>query len=67
MFDFLKPIVDFFGFIVDSIKQLISMAGMAIDLFTSLFSLLPTYISVPAGVLVTVCVLYKILGRENQS
>lgn len=63
----MSAIVSLVSFIVDAIKQLISMVGMAVNTFTSLFSLLPPAISVSAGVLVTVCVIYKILGRENQS
>lgn len=67
MFDFFKPIIDFFTFIVDMIKSLISMVQMAVTTFTSLFGMLPVQISVPAATLIIICVLYKILGRENQS
>lgn len=63
MFDFFKPIIDFFGFIVDAIKMLISMVQMGLSTFTTLFSMVPTQISVPAGILLVVCVLYKVLGR----
>jgi hypothetical protein len=67
MFDFFKPIIDFFRFIVDMILSLIDMVKMAITVFTELFKMLPPQISISAGLLVIVCVLYKILGRENQS
>ena len=54
----MKPIIDwitgFFGFIV--------------DMFAALFDLLyELMFTIPVGVLIVVCVLYKILGRENQS
>jgi len=67
MFGFFQPVIDFFTFIVDMVKTLISMVGMAITTFTSLFAMLPAAISIPAGTLIVICVLYKILGRENQS
>ena len=65
MFDIFKPVIDFLEFIVNGIQTLITMVGMALSTFTSLFALLPVQVSVPAGVLLVVCVLYKILGRES--
>jgi len=66
MFGFFQPVLDFFAFIVDMVKTLISMVTMAIGTFTALFAMLPAAISVPAGTLIAICVLYKILGRESQ-
>ena len=65
MFDFFKPVIEFLIFIIDGIKMLITMVSMALTTFTSLFSLVPAAISVPAALLIVVCVLYKILGRES--
>ena len=65
MFDIFQPIIAFVAFIIDSIKSLISIVGMAVNTFTELFAMLPPVISVPAGLLLLVCVLYKILGRES--
>lgn len=67
MFDFFQPVMDFFEFIVNMLKTLINMVVMAVTTFTTLLSFLPTEISVCGGILIVVCVVYKILGRENQS
>ena len=63
----MDALVDFIKFITDMLEMLISMVGMALSVFTSLFAMVPPEISVPAGVLLAVCIIYKILGRENQS
>lgn len=63
----MTAIIEFFQFIIDMVKQLISLVGMAFNVMTSLLSMVPPVISGSMGVLITICIIYKILGRENQS
>ena len=65
MYDFFRPILDFFGFIIDNVKILVSMVTMVFRIFTNLISILPLEITIAAGVLLSVCILYKVLGRES--
>lgn len=65
--EILQGIVDFFVFVVEMLGQLVELVGMGIETLTSLIAMLPPAVSISAGVLITVCVLYKVLGRENQS
>jgi len=67
MFDFFKPIIDFFNFIVSSILQLVSLVRTGYSIMVFLFGMLPSVVTITAMSLVAVCVIYKILGRENQS
>lgn len=64
---FLKPVIDLIVWLVDMIKTLIGLVTMAVNVFTSLIGMLPAEIAISAGMLILVCVIYKILGRENQS
>lgn len=54
-------------FIVSLIWSVIEILISAVSFLGKVVSALPIWLSVPAGVLIVVCVLYKILGRENQS
>lgn len=63
----MTTVVKFIKFIVDMVKALISLVKMAVNVFTTLFSFLPPQITSIALMLLVVCLLYKILGRENQS
>lgn len=74
----MKPIIDwitgFFGFIVDMfsalfdlIYQLIMVLVSCVSFIGRVIASLPLMFTVPVGILIVVCVLYKILGRENQS
>lgn len=60
-------IIGFFQFIIDMVMTLIELVQMGVSTLTTVFSFLPPVITTSAVVLITVCVIYKILGRENQS
>ena len=74
----MKPIIDwitgFFGFIVDMfaalfdlLYELVMVLVAAVVFGRSGSCGYASYVYHPVGVLIVVCVLYKILGRENQS
>lgn len=65
MLEGLQAIIDFFAMIIDAVKTLISVVQMSASMIISLISLIPPLIGVPVVVLVTICILYKILGRES--
>ena len=67
MFQIFQPIIDFVQFIVNSILNLILMVGVAVSFMMGLIGLIPVQIQAVFIALVIVCVLFKILGRENQS
>lgn len=54
-------------FIVSLIWSVIEILISAVAFLGKVIASLPVWLSVPAGVLIVVCVLYKILGRETQS
>lgn len=54
-------------FVVSLIWSVIEILISAVAFLGKVVVSLPAWISIPAGVLIVVCVLYKILGRENQS
>ncbi len=54
-------------FVVSLIWSVIEILISAVAFLGKVVSSLPVWLSIPAGVLIVVCVLYKILGRENQS
>lgn len=54
-------------FVVSLIWSVIEILISAVAFLGDVVASLPLWLSVPAGVLIVVCVLYKILGRENQS
>lgn len=63
---------DFFLFVADLIKFIVSLIGGLIDVLveavkflTSVVGSLPTVLIVSAIALIIVCVLYKVLGRES--
>lgn len=65
---------DFFLFIADLIKTVFELLENVLNILIAAVSFLinvigsfPVFITVPVGALIIVCVLYKILGRENQS
>ena len=74
----MKPIIDwitgFFGFIVDMLAalfdllyELVMVLVAAVVFVGRVVAAMPLMFTIPVGVLIVVCVLYKILGRENQS
>ena len=69
-----KAIGDFFGmigqifeFIFKALFMLFNLLFNGLRILMSLVNLLPTPFVIGAVALVVVCVLYKVLGRENQS
>lgn len=74
MFGIFEAISDFFTTIYDIINFIFKAIGMLFNLLTqglsflfALINLLPTPFIVGGLALVVVCILYKVLGRENQS
>lgn len=65
--DFFLFIGEIIVFIIAFIGAFIDMLVKAIHFLTSTIGALPTVLSVSAGVLIIICVLYKILGRESSS
>ena len=64
---------DFFVFIgncitllFDVFVSIMTVLGKCVQFLVSVIASLPTFVTVAAGALVVVCVLYKILGRESQ-
>lgn len=63
--DLLSGAIDFLiGFIAD-IVYLVRLTGKAVSAIPGLFALLPSSAVALIGVIFTVVVLYKILGREG--
>ncbi len=74
MFGIFEAITDFFStifgvieFIFKGIGMLISLLTTGMEFLISMLSYLPTPFIVGGVALVVICVLYKVLGRENQS
>lgn len=65
--DFFAMIGQIFAFIFKSLLMLFNLLFSGIKILISLVSLLPAPFVVGAVALVVVCVLFKVLGRENQS
>lgn len=63
----IKGIVGFFQAIIDIILSLINLIQMAGSFFGSIMGFLPPEIVGTFALLVSVCLIYKLLGRENQS
>jgi hypothetical protein len=74
MFGVFKAIVDFFGmifqiiaFLFMSLFMLFNLLFSGLEVLLNLLLVLPVPFLVGGTALVVVCVLYKVLGRENQS
>ncbi len=65
--DFFSMIGQVFEFLFKGLLMLFNLLFSGLRILMSLVGLLPTPFTVGAVALVIVCVLYKILGRENQS
>lgn len=70
----LEYIKDFFTWFIDIVKSIGSMfvslfqiLGVCIDYLKNVLSIVPSWMYVVLVVLVIVCVVYKILGREGNS
>ena len=74
MIKIIETISDFFQWVIDIFKTfgkmfvtLVSILGTCLDYVKNVLSILPTWMYVVLIVLVVVCVLYKVLGREGNS
>jgi len=65
--DFFAMIGEVFEFIFNSLISLFTLVADGTIMLTTLISALPAPFIAGGIGLITVCVLYKILGRENQS
>jgi len=65
--DFFKTIIGLIVFIFKGLMLLFNLLFKGLEILMSLILLLPTPFIVGGVALITVCVLYKVLGRENQS
>ncbi len=65
--DFFQWFIDIFHLIGDLFVTLISILGICLDYAKNFLSILPSWMYVILIVLVVVCVLYKVLGREGNS
>ena len=74
MADIVGNIRDFFQFITDKINlileylaQLLSVVMSVTGYIKLVFTVLPSYLYVFILILLSVCILYKVLGREGNS
>lgn len=74
MIKIIKQITDFFGWVIALVKTLgqiivrfIGVLGQCVGYLKDVLSILPTWIYVILVVLIVVCVLYKVLGREGNA
>lgn len=65
--NFFQFILDFFRSIGNLLSSLVRILGICVNYLRNVLSILPTWIYVIVAVLIIVCVLYKILGREGNS
>lgn len=70
----LEYIKDFFTWVIELVKtigqlivKLISILGYCIDYLKNALSVLPGWMYVILIVLLVICVIYKVLGREGNS
>lgn len=74
MIKIITQITDFFGWVIALFKTLgqiivrfIGVLGQCVGYLSDVLSVLPAWIYVALLVLVVVCVLYKVLGREGNA
>lgn len=67
IYNFFQFILDFFRSIGNLLSSLVRILGICVNYLRNVLSILPTWMYVIVAVLVIVCVLYKILGREGNS
>lgn len=65
--DFFSTIFDLISFLFKGLIVLFQLLTQGISYLGQLLGLLPPAFIAAGAVLVVVCVLYKVLGRENQS
>lgn len=65
--NFFQFILDLFRSIGNLLSSLVRILGLCVNYLRNVLSILPTWIYVIVAVLIIVCVIYKILGREGNS
>ena len=65
--DFFTSVVNFFSSIFTLVNKLITLFGNVVTYLKGVLDIFPTSIKVIFVLLLTICVLYKILGREGNS
>lgn len=65
--DFFQWFIDLFKTIGSFFTSLISILGDCVDYLGDVLSILPSWMYAILIVLVVVCVLYKVLGREGNA
>ncbi len=65
--DFFQWFIDLFKTFGGIITTLISILGSCVDYLKNVLSILPGWMYAVVVVLVIVCVLYKVLGREGNA
>lgn len=65
--DFFQWFIDLFKSIGGIITSVVSVLGTCVDYLGEILSILPGWMYAILIVLVVVCVLYKVLGREGNS
>lgn len=65
--NFFQWVVDIFKTIGSMIVTLVNILGKCLDYLKSILEILPGWMYVILVVLIVVCVVYKVLGREGNS
>lgn len=65
--DFFQWFIDLFKSIGGILTSVVSILGDCVEYLTDILSILPGWMYAILIVLVIVCVLYKVLGREGNS
>lgn len=65
--DFFSWVIELFKTLGQIIVRLVSILGKCLEYAKNVLSILPTWMYVILIVLVVVCVLYKVLGREGNA
>lgn len=65
--DFFQWFIDLFKTLGQIITSVVSILGTCVDYLKNVLSILPGWMYAVVVVLVIVCVLYKVLGREGNA
>ena len=65
--DFFQWFIDLFKSLGQIITSVVSILGTCVDYLKNVLSILPGWMYAVVVVLVIVCVLYKVLGREGNA
>lgn len=65
--DFFQWFIDLFKTLGQIITSVVSILGTCVDYLKNVLSILPGWMYAVVVVLIIVCVLYKVLGREGNA